>query len=425
MASPLADLDELILRCRDERSRAYLLEAVASYKAGAIRASIVTCWIAVCFDLLGKIRELALSGDLEALSQESELDRIIESTDPKRALLFEKSLLASARDKFELISNIEFLDLERLYEDRNRCAHPSLLRDSEPYSPPAELARVHIFSAVEHLLQHPPVQGKAALGRVLRDIESQYFPTNISEAQTVLSHGPLGRARESLVRNLVLTCLKSLLSGSENADVKTTRVCIALKCVSSMYPGHFDSAMARSVPSLSRELKDDQFLRIAQILGQFVELWSYFGLDTRQRFLTFVSRFPGDRLGNLVFISEYGPIKEAASKRFKSATRQEVVSSTFFRLPKEIRDKIVPFFNQVDSIADAKGLSERVQFHADELEPKQINDLLVSACVNPVLVATRSFADLLSIIRAVGTLPKDEFDAMIFDTAFESLIEKI
>ncbi len=62
----LGDLDELILTCRNEEGRGYIAEAVACYKAGAYRACIVSTWIAVVFDLLSKIRELALSGDAEA-----------------------------------------------------------------------------------------------------------------------------------------------------------------------------------------------------------------------------------------------------------------------------------------------------------------------------------------------------------------------
>lgn len=52
MASPFEDLDELTLRCRDEKAREHISEAVASYRVGACRAAIVTTWIAVCFDVI-------------------------------------------------------------------------------------------------------------------------------------------------------------------------------------------------------------------------------------------------------------------------------------------------------------------------------------------------------------------------------------
>ena len=80
MSSPLTDLDELILRCRDDRAKAYVREAVASYRAGAFRSAIVATWIAVCFDFIEKLQELALAGDKEAESQVNELEKIRSSS---------------------------------------------------------------------------------------------------------------------------------------------------------------------------------------------------------------------------------------------------------------------------------------------------------------------------------------------------------
>ncbi|WP_297576919.1 hypothetical protein [uncultured Deefgea sp.] len=74
MASQLEDLDELILRCRDKKTRQYIAEAVASYKVGAFRSAIIATWIAVCFDVIEKLRDLALSGDKEAERQIHELE---------------------------------------------------------------------------------------------------------------------------------------------------------------------------------------------------------------------------------------------------------------------------------------------------------------------------------------------------------------
>ena len=47
----------------------------------------------------------------------------------------------------------------------------------ELYQPSAELAQYHLRNAVEYLLQHPPVQGKAALSKVMADIDGALFPT--------------------------------------------------------------------------------------------------------------------------------------------------------------------------------------------------------------------------------------------------------
>lgn len=184
--TPLADLDELILLCRDERARSYIIEAANCYRGGAYRAAIVATWIAVCFDIIDKLRELSLSGDKAAEKMLEEIDKARASNDITRSLRFERELLDIARDQFELLSHLEHIDLDRLQQDRNRCAHPSLLADDQAFMPSAELARLHIRSAVTHLLQHPPVQGKYALERLVRDVGSEYFPDDVKKATVSL-----------------------------------------------------------------------------------------------------------------------------------------------------------------------------------------------------------------------------------------------
>ena len=126
MASALSDLDELVLKCRDQKAKSYIREAVACYKAGAFRSAIVSTWIAVSFDILDKLKELSLAGDKEAERQIESFDKARRIGDVANSLKFEREILAICRDKLELISPVEFIDLDRLQEDRNRCAHPSM-----------------------------------------------------------------------------------------------------------------------------------------------------------------------------------------------------------------------------------------------------------------------------------------------------------
>jgi hypothetical protein len=133
--------------CRNKKSKDYIKEAVSCYKSGAFRSAIVSTWIAVSFDIIDKLKELSLAGDKEAQKQLEEFENAIKTGNV-------------VKDKFELISHVEFFDLESLQQDRNRCAHPSMTADGEIYNPSAELARVHIRAAVEYLLQYPLAQGK-------------------------------------------------------------------------------------------------------------------------------------------------------------------------------------------------------------------------------------------------------------------------
>ena len=86
MASPLSDLDELVLRCRDEKAKSYIRESVACYKAGAFRSAIVSTWIAVSFDIIDKLKDLALTGDKEAEKQLEEFEKARQAGDIAKSL---------------------------------------------------------------------------------------------------------------------------------------------------------------------------------------------------------------------------------------------------------------------------------------------------------------------------------------------------
>jgi hypothetical protein len=204
----LSDLDALVLRCRDAKARSYIAEAVTCLKAGAFRASIVVTWVAIVHDLLAKLEQLVLAGDKNAQTKVDQFRQIVSTGDVKASLEFERTILDVARDEFELFGSLAHVDLVRLRDDRHRCAHPSMLDPDTDYQPVPELARCHMVNAVTHLLQHGPAQGKAAMDRLLGELEQNYFPKNVDELVVHLEHGPLGRPRASLVRNFVIVLLK-------------------------------------------------------------------------------------------------------------------------------------------------------------------------------------------------------------------------
>src|ERR1700730_15253750 len=143
----LGDLDELVLSCRTEEARSYVSEAVACYKVGAFRSCIVAAWIAAVYDLLSKIRELSLGGDPEAQQITAELAGLQPRTENgdevaiRRILQIERDIVDITNDKFGFFEGTQVLDLKRLQDDRNRCAHPTYQGTDQPYSPTAELAR--------------------------------------------------------------------------------------------------------------------------------------------------------------------------------------------------------------------------------------------------------------------------------------------
>ena len=137
---------------------------------------------------LDKLQDQQRQGNLQAISG---------------LLEFERTLLEDFRDKFDFFGHQEFEELNRLRADRNRCAHPTFFHGAQPYSPPAELERLHIRSALSYVLSQPARQGKAALANLRTVIISPFFPTNFDDAVVRLRGTEIGNAREPLIRAFV------------------------------------------------------------------------------------------------------------------------------------------------------------------------------------------------------------------------------
>lgn len=205
----ILSFEELIVRLVDDDAKAHIREAVRCYEAGAYRAAIVSAYVAVCFDLIAKLRLLGAGGDKKAISLAAKLDRLQEQqrTGHPQAignlLKFERNLLEDFRDKFDFFGHQEFEELSRLRADRNRCAHPTFSHDALPYAPAAELARLHIRSALSYVLSQPARQGKAALASLRAVVVSPFFPKTLNDAVALLRGTEIEKARDSLIRAFV------------------------------------------------------------------------------------------------------------------------------------------------------------------------------------------------------------------------------
>jgi hypothetical protein len=326
----LADLDELVLLCRDDKARLYIVEAVACYRSGAYRSAIVATWIAVCYDIIDKLRELALSGDKAAEQHISNIERARASNDLAQSLKFERDILVLARDQFELISHLEHIDLSRLQEDRNRCAHPSLISQDQGFNPSGELARLHIRSAVLHLLQHQPVQGKYALERLLLEVDSEYFPDAPTKAAQALASGPLKRPRDSLVRNFVIVLMTDLLTPS--LDWKALmRAFAALSAVKQLHHRIFEITLKDRLPSLFRALPDDALHWGVWVLTRFNDYWDSLPHDVQLKLEAYVAALPEEHFMSVEEILRYAPLRRHAERRVRVASKQDIQNAFFSR----------------------------------------------------------------------------------------------
>jgi len=279
MTDSLADIEALALRCRAERARDYIEEAIVCYRAGAYRSAIVNTWIAVVFDLVDKIRDLALAGDAAAQAintqYETYLTQIEASNDQgvRNALDFERSILQTCKDRLQFFNHQQLRDLERLREDRHQCAHPSFQRPGEPYRPSAEHARVHIRTAVEHVLAQPPVQGRSAIAELVAVVSSDYFPRERIHAVAALRGTALAGATDALVRGFADALIFGFSDAGSPLHTKA-QVASAVSALLDLHRGVAEPRVARQLNKLVRDVDDVGLLSVAQLVAGFDEgLW--------------------------------------------------------------------------------------------------------------------------------------------------------
>lgn len=202
----LYDLDDLVSTCKDFDSRSYINEAVSCYKHGLYRACIVNTWIALVFDLTKKIHELAESDVSEAIQYRNKFNNaqneLHTKREPKQVQSFEKEVLEAAQ-KLQLIDAYQYEDLKRLYEDRNRCAHPSFNLEREPYLPSAEQSRLHLRNVIEHVISRKPIQGQLAMDLFYRYVNSEMFPSEYNKVKSQFQLHGFDKIPKKTLKNII------------------------------------------------------------------------------------------------------------------------------------------------------------------------------------------------------------------------------
>ncbi len=335
MHETFIDLDELIVRCRDKLAKKFIQEAVACYRAGAYRSCIVATWNAIVFDFLHKLRELELlDNNGEATIILKKFEKIRSGSEFKELWKFESDIPNLAQTQFEFLSPVEKSDLERLFEDRSRCAHPSMTSLEEPFEATAELARYHLRSAVMHCLQRPPVQGGLAIKRIWEDIGSEYFPKDSEKATQYFQKGLLASARPSLIKNVIIGLTVSLLTEDRSEDERL-RQFSALNAVANMYHSQVKEILNERLSKIILDkVTDSNWDKVIIYLGT-VEIWDNLSEPCQLKAIAFM-----DKLENFDRFLKHNPILPKNVNVLLKATRvaflKEIVNSKFQLSLKEI-----------------------------------------------------------------------------------------
>lgn len=419
MAVYLEDLDELILKCRDKNAREYIRESVASYRAQAYRSAIVSCWVAVCYDLIEKLRELSLAGDKQAEEKIQYLDAIYRDNDTNRSLKFEREILTFAKDKIELISALEYEDLNRILMDRHRCAHPSLNAEGEQYAPPAELARLHIHSAVTHLLQHEPAQGRFALDRIINLIHSDYFPTSRDDVLKAFQNSPVRRARPSLVRNLISILLKDLFLKEQKDYSTSAKLTASLYAVHIMHRSLYEARCSEILSDIVMRVGDDNLHKVATEICRIPCAWQSLDFNQKDRLSRFIRKLPTEHFDIAEIILSFAPLKNEAIRRIKNATFEDLDSILPFSTPKEIVDRSIELYHESRSFDEANKIAVLVKYFASDFSGVQVRTLLAKLADNHQILGSFELPRMLEKIRETASKHSLDFDELLREYGLE------
>jgi hypothetical protein len=420
----LHDLDELVLNCWNEEAKSYIGEAVACYKVGAYRASISSTWMAIVFDYIAKLKILSISGDKEAILQITKFEKAVNENDIKASLVFERELLEAAEDKLYLISTSEYIDLNRIYDDRCRCVHPAMNADNEIFCPTAELARNHIYNAVTYFLSLPPVQGKAALSSVLNTINSQYFPRNPRKALIALEATPLKRARPNFVNSVIVVLIKELLEKDFTLP-ESTQKRAALKAVEQMYTEIYKQALKKYLSKLIRETIDSNIVNAVLITIFLHDIEQYIELDVCQRLENVVEELPEILMPYFGILYSSSLFVKATTKRASTLTRGEIMGLDFCleEVPPPLLDRIVQLYLASANYAEAKQFKTTIITYAEDFSKVQLMQLIDGCALNGQIWDSTGFDKVMLALRKNPNIDHTELDDMI--TSKSTLIKFI
>ncbi len=417
MPTQYADLDELVLRCRSESARDHIREAVLCYRAGAYRATILSSWIAVVYDFVDKFRELALDGDKQAEALVNKFETIHKTDNVEQALEFERTLLVVCKDTFDLLTPQECVDLERLNKDRNRCAHPNLVRHGEIYMPTPELARAHLRNVVEHVLQRPPKVGKAAAEQLFREVQSEYFPIDPKQALEVLKRGPLARPKENLLREFLLGITSAALKGDLSVGEVAKRFA-AIRAVSELHREQFLKLVMTYFPKLLSKTPDAGLKFVLPLTARLPEVQAAIDDGLKAKLLRCVEKAPPQDLNFVLTAAlQIEPFKVAAAERIQKLDEESIATYMKGRrgqIPSEIVERALALYSEAGSFADANKKAESIILPAiASFTRKQATRLFDIAVENNQVRYSSEFHELFRQVRSLNLFQPDELDAEI------------
>ncbi len=391
--SHLYDLDELAQSVRDKFSQAYIREAINAYRGGAYRSAIVSTWVAVTYDVLVKITELANQGDGRATAFANQYRKALKEYNDantkaaslKKLQAIENELLDKARSEFQFINSQEYVDLSRLKDDRNLCAHPAFAEENTLFQPTPDLVRVHIVHAIVHLLQRLPIQGNTAIAQITNAITRPSFPNAIEDAVRTLREY-LDRVKEPVIRRLVSILVKAVLRGDVPEVLGyESSVLNALVAISHIHPALYKEQMRETLGEVGPTLDDSRLPALFSLIGADHECWLWLSDAAKVRLKTIIGKYTASDLikanafDALLIDDLKSPLLHAFAE-LSDIEKRSIISTSPHA---EFAGAAVRLYAEARSYRDAGQLGQNVLLPmAAHLSPDQVIDVIEAVIEN-------------------------------------------
>ena len=395
----LTDLDELRLAIRDQESRRYMEEALACFRSRAYRAAIVSVYVAVVYDIFGKIRILKAEGEPAAVKHIEKLDNAIAAGNREELMAIEKRILEEAKETYQFISVLEFEDFSKLREDRHRCAHPAFISDTLLFNPSPEVVRAHIVHAVNHLLAHPPVNGKAAIDKVVKDIASLSFPKTQAGVEKLMNSKYLDRPRATFPASLVSVLVKSLIRRDVPELLGHEQACfMALEAISRRHPDAYERRMQETLKKLVIESDINSIANLFPVLQAEPRAWSWLDEAIQLQAMSLAENyvFGSGRDEAMLDALAVGPLRETVMKGLRSLGPDERFALIAANPRADLLDEAIELFETSPNFRDAEPRGRFVLMETgQQLSEDQIRRCLKAVPSNYEIWAARGTQEIL------------------------------
>jgi len=238
----------------------------------------------------------------------------------------------------------------------------------------------------------------------------------------ILEKGPLKRARASLVRNLLVVLVKSMLA--PRAEPKEFwRQRAALECVKILQPEIWRKTLAADMTRLYQPLSStEELTRGCRILLSDPELWTFLDEGQQTRLKAFVRDLPEGELTYIEDLLEYGPLAGSAGVRAAKMTVRDFKNAWFFVMPPPVRERLVSSYAASATFDEANAWGAIIQTSAGDLQKAEVKRILEAIKQNGQIRGSFQLRPVIQALRKTNQYPDPEFNALLLSNDLEEFV---